>query len=108
MAIYRYEWGCNGCGSGSSCSFNITRDGVFVNGGTVQLLCSVTDQLGAIVSIVPYGVNDTAYSNGVQIYPVVIPPGTVVTPPGSSSSSGIIMLALAAVAVMLLFGKKGG
>ncbi len=102
MAIYSYDWGCNGCGSGSSCSFNITRDGVFVNGGTVQLPCSVTDQLGAIVSIAPYGVDDTAYSNGVQIYP-----GTVVTPPGSSSSSGIIMLALAAVAVMLLFGKKG-
>ncbi len=97
MAIYRYDWGCNGCGSGSSCSFNITRDGVFVNGGTVQLPCSVTDQLGAIVSHAPYGVNDTAYSNGVQIYPALNGDGTTSILPTLAFAT--IAVAVAAITV---------
>ncbi len=68
MARYDYDWNCNGCGSGTSCSFRIARDGIRINEGTVQVPCG-TDQLTRIISFGGYDMNDVAFSNGVQFYP---------------------------------------
>ncbi len=73
MARYDYNWSCNGCGSGTSCSFQIYIEGTLVRDGTTQVSgsveCNEENKLGAIVGIIPYGVNDVAFSNGVQFYP---------------------------------------
>ncbi len=99
MARYDYNYSCNGCGTGSTCNVMIIRDGVTVRSESYQFACTVTEQVkrDAIISIVPYASTDTAFVNGVQIWPVA----------KTSSGSSLLLLAGALIAAMLLFGKKG-
>lgn len=97
MSEYQYFYSCNGCGTGSTCLVRIVKDGVTLRDESYQFPCSVTEEAkrNSIISIIPYSTDDTAFVNGKQIYPVVVPPG-----PASSNILIILVVLIAAYLVL--------